>query len=56
MAKSNINLPGGFGGLVRYSEEYESKLMLKPEHVVIMIALVIIFVVALKLFWILPAA
>ena len=55
MAKNNINMPGGFGGLVRYSEEYESRFMLKPEHVVIMIALVIIFVMILKLFWTLPA-
>jgi preprotein translocase subunit Sec61beta len=56
MAKSNINVPAGFGGLVRYGEEYESKLMLKPEHVIIMIAIVIIFVIILKLFWTLPVA
>jgi len=56
MAKNNINLPGGYGGLVRYGEEYESKLMLKPEHVIIMIAIVIIFVIILKLFWNISAA
>ena len=55
MAKNNISMPGSFGGLVRYSEEYDSKLMLKPEHVVLMIALTIVFVIILKLFWTLPA-
>lgn len=34
-----INLPGGFGGLMRYSEEYSSYINLKPSHVVIMIIL-----------------
>ena len=29
-----INLPGGFGGLVSYKEEYKSKFMLKPTHVI----------------------
>lgn len=46
-----LNVPAGFGGLIRYGEEYESKIMLKPEHVVIMIAIVIAFVLALKIFW-----
>ncbi len=46
-----INIPAGFGGLVRYSEEYESKLKLKPEHVVIFIIAVIVFVSLLKLFF-----
>ncbi len=50
MAQNKINVPAGFGGLVRYGEEYESKLKLKPEHVVILIILVIVFVAALKIF------
>jgi preprotein translocase subunit Sec61beta len=42
MAKDNkINLPGGFGGLMRYSEEYESYFMLKPTHVVLFIILIL---------------
>ncbi|MFA4953633.1 MAG: hypothetical protein WC584_05395 [Candidatus Pacearchaeota archaeon] len=48
MAKDNsISMPGGFGGLMRYSEEYESKFMLKPIHVIIFIALIIILRVLL---------
>jgi preprotein translocase subunit Sec61beta len=35
MAKEGgINLPPGFGGLVNYKEEYSSKFMLKPTHVI----------------------
>jgi preprotein translocase subunit Sec61beta len=46
-----INVPAGFGGLVRYGEEYDSKLNLKPEHVIIFIIAVVILVTVLKLFW-----
>ena len=51
MAKSGINMPAGFGGLMRYNEEYKSKFMLSPKHVVILVVLVIIFVVGLKIFF-----
>ncbi|NCN51586.1 preprotein translocase subunit Sec61beta [archaeon] len=36
-----ISLPSGFGGLVNYKEEYASKFMLKPTHVVAFIILII---------------
>ncbi len=55
MAQNKINVPAGFGGLVRYGEEYESKFKLKPEHVIIFIVLVIIFVTVLKIFLPVPA-
>ena len=50
MAKpqNQINLPGGFGGLVSYKEEYDSRFMLKPAHVVAFIILIIAFRVGLK--------
>ena len=50
MAKQNqgINLPGGFGGLVSYKEEYASKFMLKPTHVVAFVILIIGFRIGLK--------
>ncbi len=49
MAQQNqgINLPGGFGGLVNYKEEYESKFMLKPTHVIGFIIMIIILRVSL---------
>lgn len=51
MAENKISLPGGFGGLMRYDEEYESKIRISPTQVFIFIVLVIIFVLALKIFW-----
>jgi preprotein translocase subunit Sec61beta len=45
--QSSVNIPGGFGGLMRYSEEYESKFMLKPMHVIIFIVLIIILRITL---------
>ena len=43
MANSQVNLPGGFGGLTRFSEEYESKFNLKPTHVIGFIITIIVF-------------
>lgn len=42
MAQDNsVNLPGGFGGLTRYTEEYTSFINLKPTHVVVFIILIV---------------
>jgi len=52
MAKDNqIQMPGSFGGLMRYNEEYDSKIMLKPMHVIIIIALIVLFRVGLGIFF-----
>ena len=51
MAKSGISLPSGYGGLMRYSEEYESKFKLKPTHVIAFIIAIIAFVIILKVFF-----
>jgi preprotein translocase subunit Sec61beta len=45
-----ISMPSGMGGLTRYFDEYQSKIQLKPVHVVIMIALFIAFEVGIKMF------
>ncbi|MFH1327111.1 MAG: preprotein translocase subunit Sec61beta [archaeon] len=50
MADTGIQMPGGFGGLMRYSEEYESKFPLKPIHVIAFVVLIIAFRVGLALF------
>lgn len=47
MADNKVNMPAGFGGLMRFSEEYESKFNLKPTHVIAFIILVIAFRIAL---------
>ena len=44
-------MPAGFGGLMRYKEEYDSKLKLGPGTVILMIILVIVFVVGLRIFF-----
>jgi preprotein translocase subunit Sec61beta len=52
---AGFNLPSGSGGLMRFSEEYESKIQMKPEHVIFFVVGVIAFVIALRLFVHLPA-
>ena len=44
-------MPGMGGGLMRYKEEYNSKLKFGPGAVVVMIILVIAFVVGLRFFF-----
>ena len=51
MAKDSIGVPSGFGGLMRYNEEYDSKFKLKPTHVIAFIILIIILVIALNIFF-----
>ena len=45
---AEMNMPGGFGGLMRYKEEYDSKLKMSPALVVVLIVLAIIGVFALR--------
>jgi preprotein translocase subunit Sec61beta len=51
MADSKIQMPGSFGGLMRYDEEYKSKFMLSPAVVIGFIIGIIVLVIALKIFW-----
>lgn len=52
MAKDNkINMPAGFGGLTRFSEEYSSKFNLKPTHVIGFLILILIFRIFLGIFY-----
>jgi preprotein translocase subunit Sec61beta len=50
MADSS-GLGAGFGGLTRYSEEYNSKIKFGPGVVVGMIIAVIVFVIGLQIFY-----
>ena len=43
MADNRVNLPGAFGGLMRFNEEYESIFSLKPTYVIIFVVLIIAF-------------
>ena len=42
-----IQMPSGMGGLVRYFDEYRSKITLKPGHVVVLCIVVIIIMIIL---------
>jgi len=44
-----ISMPSGMGGLTRYFEEFQSKVQLKPVHVVVLIALFVAFEVIIKI-------
>ena len=45
---AEMNMAPGFGGLMRYKEEYNSRFKFGPGAVVAMIIIVVAFVVGLK--------
>ena len=42
MAQDKVSMPSGIGGLVRYFEEYKSKIHFKPGFIIIFVIVVII--------------
>lgn len=51
MAQENqVNMPAGFGGLMRYKEQYSSLFNLKPTHIILFVILLIAFRVLLGTF------
>ncbi|MBI2045324.1 preprotein translocase subunit Sec61beta [Candidatus Pacearchaeota archaeon] len=51
MADTSISMPGGFGGLMRYNEEYDTKFSLKPAYVIVFVVLIIAFRVFLSVIY-----
>lgn len=51
MADQNVSLPSGFGGLMRFSEEYTSIFTLRPSYVTVFIILIIVFRVFLGIWF-----
>jgi preprotein translocase subunit Sec61beta len=49
MANDQIRMPSSQGGLVRYFDDYKSKLQLRPEHIIVLVVVVIIIEVVLHL-------
>ncbi len=47
MAQDKISLPSGTGGIVRYFDEYKSKIKFKPGHIIILCVVVIIIMIIL---------
>jgi len=50
MADNKISMPSGMGGLVRYFDEYKSKIEFKPGHIVVLTILIIILMILLHVF------
>lgn len=42
-------MPSGYGGIMRYSEEYRSKLQISPKGVIAFLIAIVVFVFVLKL-------
>jgi preprotein translocase subunit Sec61beta len=52
MAEQNkISMPGVFGGIMRYDEEYESRFKITPAQVIVFIIAIVVFALGLKVFW-----
>ena len=49
MAENKMQMPGAFGGLMRYDSEYKSKFMVSPAQVMGFIVGIIVLVLGLKL-------
>ncbi|HLD05167.1 MAG TPA: preprotein translocase subunit Sec61beta [Candidatus Nanoarchaeia archaeon] len=50
MAKDNrITLPSSGAGITRYFEDYKSKIVMKPQHVIILAIVIILLIVFLHL-------
>ncbi|MEK6934173.1 MAG: preprotein translocase subunit Sec61beta [Nanoarchaeota archaeon] len=48
---NKISMPGAFGGLMRYDEEYESKFIFTPMQIMGFLIVIVAFVILLKIFW-----
>ena len=47
MAQERISMPSGMGGLVRYFDEYKSKIKFKPGHIIVLCIVVIAIMIFL---------
>ena len=51
MAKGgNVRMPSGMGGLIRYFDEYKSKISITPGSVIVLAIFVMIIIILLHLF------
>jgi preprotein translocase subunit Sec61beta len=48
MADDKISMPSSGAGLTRYFDDYKSKIELKPEHVIVLIVLIVIIELVLN--------
>ena len=50
MAKDKVSMPSSMGGLVRYFDEYKSRISFKPGLVVVMAVIIIILMIVLHVY------
>jgi preprotein translocase subunit Sec61beta len=50
MVEDRISMPSSQGGLIRYFEDYKSKVSIKPGHVIVLVIAVIIIILLLHLY------
>jgi len=50
MANDRISMPQGMGGLVRYFDEYKSKIKFKPGHIIVLCIFVILIMIILYIY------
>ena len=50
MAKDKISMPSSMGGLVRYFDEYKSRISLKPGTVIVLSVIVIIIMIVMHMY------
>ena len=52
MANDKISMPSSGGGILRYFEDYKSRVEIPPIYVVVIIAVIIVLEIVLyKMFW-----
>ena len=47
MGRDKVSMPSGMGGLVRYFDEYKSKIEFKPGHIIVLCIVVIVIMIIL---------
>ena len=47
MAQDRISMPSGMGGLVRYFDEYKSKIKFKPGHIIVFCIIIMVIMLFL---------
>jgi len=51
MAENTVSMPGVFGGLMRYDEEYQSKFPINPAGIIVFVVLIVLFRIGLAMFY-----
>ncbi len=51
MADQRIRLPAGGGGLLRYFDEYKSKLSFKPGSIIVLTIIIIVLMIVLHTYF-----